>query len=259
LTSITYFLIGECYRSSEKYDEAIFFYSKAKEVKGVDSIKYDFSWFAEYNIAVCLIFQQNFEKASSQLNKLNEVIQSFDIEKRKLPEFLNQFLSLILHVAEKEYSDAGNVLSTIDKQYLNEFTCVHIDEYDLIKFKDLPSRNVGLSVIMSTLVPGLGQLYTNRPLEALTSILLTGVFTFIAYEAFTENQVILGVVSAFLATSFYFANIYNAANSAISFNENRRIEYYNRLINRLDADVLHFFLIPEETDEGLTFTFRVLR
>jgi len=213
---------------------------------------------ADFNIVVCMISQEKYTDARAQLAKLTKNAKS-ELDEGSAIKFFNEFLNLVLTVADKDYKEAANILKALDKKHLREFTGVQIDENDVLKFDDIPSKNVALSVLMSTLVPGLGQLYADRPLEALTSFLLTGVFTFIAYEAFTEDQEVLGAVSAFLAASFYFANIYNSANAAISYSDNRRIEFYNRLLSKLDSDVLHFFIMPEETKAGITFTFKTLR
>ena len=246
---LAYFLVGESYRASGKFSDAVFFYEKSKSTK-----KADISWLADYNIAVCYILAEEYEKTQSEIAKLLEKTDS-QAERK----FFVNFLNMILQVADKKYAEAAKTLQTLDKKQLQELTGVEIDENDIQKFKDLSTRNVGLAVMMSALVPGLGQLYADRPLEALTSFLLTGLFTFIAYEAFSENHEVLGAVSSFLAASFYFANIFNSANAAVSYNENRRIEFYNRLLNKLDSDVLHFFLMPEETESGIALKLKVLR
>ncbi len=259
LIPLVHFLVGECYRSAGNYQNAAFFYAKAKDSGTNSSRTYDLEWLADFNIALCLIFQEKYEQAKSQVLQLVEKSDLTKDENGRIMNELGRYLNLVLLTSEKKYAEALSALSTFENQQLAEITGITLNPNDLLEFEDLPKRNVGLSVIMSTLIPGLGQLYTGRALEALTSILLTGIFTYIAYEAFSENQEVLGAVSTFLAASFYFANIYNSANSAVSFNENRKIEFYNRLINKLDSDILHLFLMPKESDTGISFTFAVIK
>ncbi|MCD4656568.1 MAG: hypothetical protein K8S87_03385 [Planctomycetes bacterium] len=259
LIPVVHFFVGECYRAAGNYPNAVFFYVKAKDFGTKSSQSYNLEQLADFNIVLCLIFQEKYEQAKSQILNLTEKSDSTIDKNEKIMNFLGRYLNLVLLVAEKKYFEAASMITEFKPQKLVETTGLKLYADDLHKFEDLSTRNVALSVIMSTMVPGLGQLYTGRVLEALTSILLTGVFSYIAYEAFSENQEVLGAVSSFLAASFYLANIYNSANSAISFNENRKIEFYNRLMNKLDSDILHLFLMPEESDSKISFTFAVIR
>ena len=84
-----------------------------------------------------------------------------------------------------------------------------------------------------------------------------GGFGFATYEAFVEKQEVLGSIAGFFALSFYIANIFNAVNAAQSFNENRELEFYYRLLAKTDSPTFHIFLIPEEKGSTISLSFEI--
>lgn len=81
----------------------------------------------------------------------------------------------------------------------------------------IPRKNPRLAGLLSVL-PGGGQLYTGRYQDALISFLLNTLTFWAAYEAFDEDQPVLGGLLGMVGINFYTGNIYSAINSAHKYN-----------------------------------------
>ena len=74
----------------------------------------------------------------------------------------------------------------------------------------------------SSILPGLGYLYCDRPKDALISFIINGAMLYAAYAAVDSGNSALGAILAFVELGFYTANIYGSVTSAHKFN--RRVE-----------------------------------
>lgn len=96
---------------------------------------------------------------------------------------------------------------------------------------DLEYKNPKLAGILSGIVPGSGQLYIERPRDALTAFLVNAGLILAAYTAFDDDNDALGSVISFVEFGFYAGNIYGAASGAHKYNKNlknRYIKYLNQ-------------------------------
>jgi hypothetical protein len=88
------------------------------------------------------------------------------------------------------------------------------------KGPQLPRRSPVLAAIMSALVPGLGQIYTGRYSDGIQSLAIVGTLGFTSGVLFYSEQrqanpsYALPIIVTGLASVFYAANVYGAANGA---------------------------------------------
>ena len=79
---------------------------------------------------------------------------------------------------------------------------------------DLPRRSPEAAGLMSAVLPGSGQLYVGRPVDAALAFILNGVFVWGAVEAFNdESWAVFGLLGV-MELGWYGGNIYNAMNGA---------------------------------------------
>ena len=104
-----------------------------------------------------------------------------------------------------------------------EFSCA------LPRYQDVPQKSPGLAAGLSTVLPGAGQLYIQRPGDALISFLVNGALIGAAAVAYHNHEPVAGSFILVFESGWYFGNIYNAANGAHKFNQRQRETFFDQL------------------------------
>jgi tetratricopeptide (TPR) repeat protein len=104
------------------------------------------------------------------------------------------------------------------EQFFKEF-----DKKEELKYKDPTAAGI------LAIVPGAGHLYCKRYRDALVSFLVNGALIFAAYEAFDEDQDVLGGIVTLFGVGFYSGNIYSAVGSAYKYNRDERNRFFRYL------------------------------
>jgi hypothetical protein len=97
-----------------------------------------------------------------------------------------------------------------------EYTAVSIEnvKLDIMKYKEINYRSKWLSVSLSSVVPGSGQVYSGRYLDGVISLLSVACTSYGAWYFNKSGDMPLSMTSGFFAALFYCGNIYGAYNSA---------------------------------------------
>jgi len=96
-------------------------------------------------------------------------------------------------------------------------------------YENIPQKNPWLAAGLSALVPGAGQLYINRPRDAMLSFLLNGALIFAAVAAFDRDEVVTGSLISFVEAGWYFGNIYNATSGTQKYNRGKKDDFFYNL------------------------------
>ena len=93
--------------------------------------------------------------------------------------------------------------------------------------QDLPHRNPFVAGLLSTVIPGSGQLYCHHYVDAIQSFAFVSSLSFAAYGMYRYDQTrgsgyVLTGISIAVAAMFHFANILGAERTALYFNERQR-------------------------------------
>ncbi|MCD4655190.1 tetratricopeptide repeat protein [bacterium] len=83
----------------------------------------------------------------------------------------------------------------------------------------LPRKNPHLAGIMSAVLPGAGQIYSQRWRDGLISFFVNGLFIGAMAVAIDRGHEETAAVLGFVELGFYSANIYNAVNDAHKYNQ----------------------------------------
>jgi len=105
------------------------------------------------------------------------------------------------------------------------------DFIELIEMGEaLPKKSITIAAGMSTLIPGSGQIYSERYFDGLIS------FLFNAYNAYALVTLLRNnesssklLVQVSITIPFYLGNIYGAALAAHKYNERKDANYYRKL------------------------------
>lgn len=110
----------------------------------------------------------------------------------------------------------------------NDKESVELLKY-FIRKQNIENKSPAVAAILSTVVPGLGKVYTENYGDGITAFLLTGVLTFLAIDNFNADHDFRGWLFTGLAAYFYAGNIYGSSASAQLFNAGTRIKFDNDL------------------------------
>lgn len=92
-----------------------------------------------------------------------------------------------------------------------------------------PYKNPTKAAILSAILPGLGKIYTNEVGDGITSFVLTGLFSYLAINKFSNNQQTSALIYTALATFFYSGNIYGSYASAQNYNAGIKFNFENEV------------------------------
>lgn len=105
--------------------------------------------------------------------------------------------------------------------------------------------------VFSAVLPGSGQLYVGRPVDAALAFALNAAFIWGAVEAYdNENWAVFSLLGL-MEVGLYGGNIYNAVNGAHLYNEKARAEYLKKLQSR---DGLRLGLQPRDKAVSLSWS-----
>lgn len=103
---------------------------------------------------------------------------------------------------------------------------------EIAKIPNLPKKSPTLAGIISGVIPGGGQVYVGRILDAGLTLLVNAVLIAAAVESFGAGIPIVGGIVAFIESGFYIGNIFGAITGANKRNLDARNEFVANLHTR---------------------------
>ncbi|MDP2303331.1 MAG: hypothetical protein Q8N03_13010 [Ignavibacteria bacterium] len=199
------------------YEFAINEYNQIDKLESNDTIK--------FKLAFSYFKNGEFESAKIHFDKINN----------------------ILSVQSKEYSEAIKFLINEPENYLTPQTIVgkklvalnslyqtnkSEDDLSTIFTKDdfieidgwlnshnrINEKSILLAGIYSSLLPGLGKIYSGQTGDGITAFVVTSLLSYLSYDNFKNNHDFRGYLFGSLAGLFYAGNIYGSVVSAHQFN-----------------------------------------
>jgi len=119
----------------------------------------------------------------------------------------------------------------------------------------LRHRSPALAGALSTLVPGAGQVYSGKPAQALSALVVSGLFTGATVASARQENWGATVTFGLIGTAFYTGNVLSAVSSAKAYNKAKYHEFVGGMAHlRPDLDVVNSALVitaptlPAETE-----------
>jgi len=203
------YFISCCYFSGKQYHTTVSRLSENNEPRNAMLLSQSLLALGE--------FRKSYDVSSRLLYNTGK-IDNYDILVRRIEPliYLENYQTAIMELEDyKKIADKHETLSALEEK--------------LHSFSNIPSHSRGLSVLLSALLPGLGQTYNGRYLSGLIS--LAGVGATACAGAFLhrrgENGLAAGAFS--LSAVFYCGNLYGAYNSASEFNAKQKKLYRDGL------------------------------
>jgi len=108
------------------------------------------------------------------------------------------------------------------------------------KAENLPFKSPALSGVFSALLPGAGQLYSERYRDALSAFLYNGILGYLFYDSHKDGRnssYVFGTITGV----FYLSNIYGAVNSAQNANLLMRVNSLDSIRKEAQIELLFKF------------------
>jgi TM2 domain-containing membrane protein YozV len=134
----------------------------------------------------------------------------------KIPLKLSLASGLLLNEALPDSSLFSRVFSTPDSKKMIGFYS---------RRKNLPYKNPTTAALLSTVIPGLGKIYTENYSDGITAFLFSTVLGYIAYDNFRAHHSFRAWLFTGLTGLFYGGNIYGSYAAAQIFNAKVRFNF----------------------------------
>jgi TM2 domain-containing membrane protein YozV len=203
-----------------------------------------------FKIGLAYLKMGKYDSASASFSQIG--VNSYFFNNANIEFFKSQFLLSKFDTLDR------SINNYLPVGQLNAFTY-------LFDYKPLPTKNIFLSpfegnnkaivsdfydrklnppykseltaVLLSTIIPGAGKIYTKEYSDGIIAFLVTGLMAYISYTNFKADHKFRGWLFAGLSAFFYGGNIYGSAASA---------QIYNAQVNfKLNSDMKLFL---EEKD-----------
>ncbi len=212
MIGMSYFKAGRIEDSAAAFDSFISAYPESDKAKD-----------ALINIAEG--YYKN-RKYLAGINKLNEFRARYNPgELSQTSEYLMGWGYLGKHLFS-ESSSTFYYLSTRESEYKEKAKGL---TEDIKLSQNLPSKSPVLGGLLSAVIPGAGQVYSERYYDGLVSFFLNAAFTYLALEGFRTGNNSTGLFFSVIELGWYTGNIYSAVRSAHKYNEEEKDEFVSTL------------------------------
>lgn len=142
-----------------------------------------------------------------------------------------QALRAIYHLRHQEWTAAKQVLSTSNIQTPASTVLLNLAHQG----EKLPRKSRWVAGLLSSIIPGAGKIYAQRPMDGIYSLLVVAGTSALAYEGFRDKgrSSFKGWFFGSLATFFYTGNIYGATVAVKFYNQ----IFEDRLHHEIEAQL----------------------
>jgi tetratricopeptide (TPR) repeat protein len=139
-----------------------------------------------------------------------------------------QFQIARTYLREEKWKEAADEFRKID-QNSKLFPKSDSMAQGLDRVQEVPHKSPVAAGVLSAVLPGAGQAYSEEYGRAAISFLLNGLFIWGMVESFRHDRYVVGGILAVFELGWYSANILSAVNSAEKYNRKKTQEYINEL------------------------------
>jgi tetratricopeptide (TPR) repeat protein len=139
-----------------------------------------------------------------------------------------QFQIARTYMREEKWKEAADEFRKMDKDSQlypksNSFA------QGLDRIQTVPQKSPAAAGVLSAVLPGAGQAYSEEYGRAAISFLLNGLFIWGMVESFRHDRYVVGGILTVFELGWYSANILNAVNSAQKYNRKKTQDYIEGL------------------------------
>lgn len=186
-----------------------------------------------YKIAKCFSFIEESQKSLEYFHRISSSSLLFDDairETGKIYYMLKDTLSLnkLISQTNNSFSELTKlkIALKLERNQIEDITRFFSDSdedfnvfYEFYQKRLNPDyKSESIAGILSAIIPGSGKIYTKEYGDGITAFVLTGLFSYLAYDNFKKDHNFRGYLFTSIAVGFYLGNIYGSVASAQIFN-----------------------------------------
>lgn len=206
----------QCLKKQQQYQVAADFIMRNNDNKFPDSIRSQFL----YQQALCLYLAGNFDNCLSLIRQINYLYPNFD--NNRMLQLLN-----ILSLNElKRWQEGQAEYQNFIRHYFPEDSTAFQNPY--IHIPKLKNENT--AQWLSTFLPGAGELYAGKPIEALASIILQGTAIYFGIVSWQQKYYFsTWFVGAGLFASFHNGGVRRSEKLVQIYNKKQVMNFNERI------------------------------
>lgn len=204
---------------------------------------------ARSNIAQCQLLDGKKEVAIRSLQQFLSEHPHSDLAPRA------QFMIATVQMEDKDWEKASKTWEQISAKYPNTRFAEASDQLTrMVRSRKLmPKRSPALSGLLSAVIPGLGQAYSDRFLDGLQSLTVVGTIGAGAAYYINQEQYEVAIPVGLLGLFFYAGNVYGGVQAAKTFNSSQEGKFLDGLRDKIFKSGLFSMSRPQSTDASLVF------
>jgi tetratricopeptide (TPR) repeat protein len=227
----TYSKIGYCYAHLEKWDKSFEAMDKSISFARSDSSLEQ----RKIDRAVILLSLGNNDEAQLDLGQMAH-FSNYEVVRKRSGMLL--FLS---ETFTHDWKAALHSYRSLIKSQLFESDSL---ESILIEASEAGYKSPNKAMLISTFIPGGGQMYTGRWLSGLNAMLLDGALGYLTVDCFVKERYVTGfLVFIFPFQRYYNGNRYQAYHTAIEHND--------RIDRRFEKEILNLIRKTYNLSDGI--------
>jgi tetratricopeptide (TPR) repeat protein len=222
---LIYYKIGKCYRLSNKFERAIYYFDKI--IKEYTQSPYKSG--AYYEIALIYSLSEKYSESNQFISSILQYITEDSIKLK-----MNHLFALN-YSFERRWKEASNFIENLNSNDSITFLLRNL----IREGKNFHRKNKFLAGLLSAIVPGSGKIYANRFGDGITSLVSISVFSYQAYDAFRKEGMnsTKGWIFGILAGIFYLGNIYGSIVSAEIYNTTKEEQILHSIQIYVNANI----------------------
>ena len=197
-----YYNMGIAYRAQEQWTEAITALRAATHFATNSEAKSEY----QLELAVTLIASQNYDLAQLELIKVTMRTPSALLYRRAL------FLQAVAYIYQLRWDEAREALQnyTTDEKLNTLFDAAN----------DMPLKSAKTARVLSTILPGTGQIYVGDWRGGLNALVLNGVLGFLTVDTVLDGHYVDAALwVGLIVLRYYRGNTFRAGQAAERFNQ----------------------------------------
>jgi hypothetical protein len=133
-----------------------------------------------------------------------------------------------------EYQNILSEIDNADKYFVDFNKLFSLPQFkeDIESYRELDLKSKLLSVSLSAVLPGAGQIYSGRVVDGLLSMAAVAGSVFGAFYFYNKKDKPMAMTFTFFSCLFYSGNLYGAYNSADDTNRKLNEGFRNKIIKK---------------------------
>jgi len=227
--SYAYYKIGMAYRNKKSWVESLRALRQSAETACTESIRQN----RELALAKTLIAAGNYSAAEFQLLRIESFSQD-QILKRKAAFFRG--VACLYLFKWKEARDAFQTyFSTGSMDEFSEDVAMRVNSA-LMVAENLRYKSPALAKLLSTFLPGSGQIYANNWRSGLNALAINSVIAYLVSSNLAKGDYQDASLSFLIFSRYYFGNRFHAGQIAEEYNEHLNQIWAERILKILMND-----------------------